>query len=372
MVYAPGHASPNQGVPEADLFLPVAPAEHAGDRPAAVPMTARGLYLLSAKYGSRNFATLVAPAEQAARTGFPMSRALAVDLAQVAGPLAQDAQAQAVFAPNGVPLSEGDTLMQPNLATTLAQLRNVGVGDMYQGLLAHRLVEDSAQAGGPMSLQDLRQARATLAATIDRTAGADRVAFLPLPADGGLAAAAAFAVLQHDPAAYQAAGDTSQAVAARFRAQGGDAETLLSQTGAAAALPSLPASTGFVVLDRKGEAVACTLTLNNLFGTGRIASGTGILLAASPAAKPAPLLAAAVAWNPDRVAFLAAVTGTGQNAAGLAAGAAMLQALGGGSAPVPDPGRANVVSCPAYVPGGGDSCRFTADARNAGLGAGSQ
>ena len=91
--------------------------------------------------------------------------------------------------------------------------------------------------------------------------------------------------------------------------------------------------------------------MNNLFGTGRIAPGTGIVLAASPAAKPTPLLAAAIAWRGR--AFRAAVGGSGQNEAGLAAASAMAQALAGGEiAAVPDPGRANAISCPQYVPGG--------------------
>jgi gamma-glutamyltranspeptidase/glutathione hydrolase len=143
---------------------------------------------------------------------------------------------------------------------------------------------------------------------------------------------------------------------------------LLSQGGSAAALPALPASTSFVVLDGSGEAVACALTMNNLFGTGRVAPGTGIVLAASPASKPPPLLAAAIAFREG--AFRAAVGGTGQNSAGLAAASGMAQALAGGEiAPVPEPGRSNVISCPSYVPGGPASCRFTTDPRGAGLAA---
>jgi len=44
-----------------------------------------------------------------------------------------------------------------------------------------------------------------------------------------------------------------------------------------------PAGAGFVVVDLVGQAVACTLTNYNLFGTGRVAPGTGIVLAAAPA-----------------------------------------------------------------------------------------
>ena len=42
-----------------------------------------------------------------------------------------------------------------------------------------------------------------------------------------------------------------------------------------------PAATSFVVVDREGSAVACTVTMNNLFGNGQIARGTGRSLASS-------------------------------------------------------------------------------------------
>ena len=43
-----------------------------------------------------------------------------------------------------------------------------------------------------------------------------------------------------------------------------------------------PAATSFVVLDRHGSAVTCALTMNNLFGNGRVAPGTGIVMAMPP------------------------------------------------------------------------------------------
>ena len=354
IAYQPGEDSPNHGVPEAVMFLPAAPAVVAGDRPAAVPMLARGLYLLSARYGTRNFAQAVAPAEAAARFGFQISRALANDLTQVAHPFTADPAAGAIFAPGGVALGEGGKLVQLELAATLTQLRTVGVGDMYTGLLAHKLAEVTAAAGGPVSVDDLRRARATLAPPFTETAGNDQIAWLPQPADGGIAAAAALDVLQHDPSGGQAAADAALATAAKARG---------------AALPALPASTSFLVIDGKGGAVACALTMNNLFGTGRVAPGTGIVLAASPAVKPAPLLTAGIAWNANLHAFHAAVGGTGQNAAAIAAAYAMSQALAG--APLtatPEPGRANVIACTRYLPGESDSCHFTSDPRGAGLG----
>ena len=158
VAYNPSRDGPGGGSPEAFDFTPVAPATPNGpaDRPAAVPMLARGLFALHAKYGSRPFESLVSPAEQLARFGVPVSRALLQDLAVVAGPLIEDPNARAVFAPGGTPLQAGATLSQPDLGGTLATLRTAGVGDLYQGGLARKLEDGSRLAGGGMTVGDLR------------------------------------------------------------------------------------------------------------------------------------------------------------------------------------------------------------------------
>jgi gamma-glutamyltranspeptidase/glutathione hydrolase len=375
IAYQPGARSAGHGIPEALLFVPRAPAVNAGDRPAAVPMMARGLYLLALRYGSRPFAQLLAPAEQAGSSGISISRALARDISQVQGPLLADPGAAAVFAPAGQPLAEGSRLVQADLADTLTRLGRSGVGDLYQGLLAQRFAESSAQAGGPISTSDLIRGTASLANPIIIRAGDDQVAFLPPPADGGLGAAAAFLNYQQAGSVSQAMVDVSVGAVAAWRGQtaGTDPLPLLQNPPHGGNLPALPASTSFVVVDRTGGAVACALTMENLFGTGRIAPGTGIVLGASPAVKPSALLTAGVAWNSARDAFRAAAASSGQNAAAVSGAIAMGQAIVGDlppREPVPDPGRENAIGCPQYLPGNDQGCRFYSDVRNAGLAAG--
>lgn len=378
LAFRPGRNAVNKGFPEAAIFVPLAPPRPPGitqaDRPAAVPMLPRGLFLLHARYGHLPFEQLVRPAEQLARSGAVASRAFVDDLRLVAGPLLADPQARAVFSRNGTPLAVGDRFVQPALATTLAQIRTAGVGDFYQGALARRIVEASRLAGGPVTLPELYAGLPTWAPAIDLSDGRDQVAFLPPPADGGLAAAAAFQVLLANPAALAEAGARAQAVSATWRQSGGDPRTLLSAEAPAAALPPLPATTTFVTLDNTGGAVACALTMDNLFGTGRIAPSLGFLLAASPRSVPPPLLAAAIATGRSRATFRAAVGGSGQNASGLAVAVAMANALRTGAPtpePVPEPGRANVVVCAAGLPGAQASCAWAADPRGAGLAVGS-
>jgi gamma-glutamyltranspeptidase/glutathione hydrolase len=376
VAYAADKKSVNGGVPEAVIFTPVAPSGFAAgaDRPAAVPMLPRGLYLLHARYGRRPFESLIVPAEQLARFGTPASRALVRDLSLVSGPLFADPNTRAVFSKDGSPLVEGQQLVQSDLGATLSQLRVAGVGDFYNGALARRIEQASPLAGGPIALADLRGALPRMVPAIVLADRNDKVAFLPPPADGGLAAAAGFMTLQRNASAYGAAAARALAVSARWRAGGVDAQGLLGASDLQEApLPSLPASTGFATLDKDGNAVACTLSMDNLFGTGRVLPGLGFLLAASPAVVPPPLYAAAIAWNDNTHAFHALAAGSGQEGAAVAAAAGILNALHTNkpmAVPVPEPGRVNVIECSRYLPGENGSCAWASDPRDAGLAVG--
>ena len=380
---------PPAKVPEAIMFLPAATEGAGAGRPAAVPMLLRGLLTLQARHGTRTIANLIQPAEGLARFGVPVSTALARDLKVVGQALTLDPGAASAFASiTGGPLTEGTTLMQPDLGTTFAEIRINGVNDLYGGALADRLERASANAGSPITAADLAKARATIAEPIvipSFPGHHEEIAFLPLPADGGLAAAAAFQALTRNQKDMTGAKAIALAIAARYRQSGGDAKTLLSTPPGTASLPALPASTGFVALDRKGGAVACDVTMGNLFGVGRVARGTGILLAASPKIWPPPLLAAAIAFNPQRFGFRAEVAASGQEGAPLAVAAALAETLTMPAkvkpkkkgemipimtTPVPEPGRANVVACLDGLPGAEKFCAWQADRRLSGLATG--
>ncbi|MGH7079466.1 MAG: gamma-glutamyltransferase [Acetobacteraceae bacterium] len=372
LAYEPSAEGPGHGRPEAILFLPVAPAGGPiGDRQAAVPMLARGLYLLHARYGRLPVQQLVGEAQKMARLGVHTSAPLASDIAAVAGPLLADPAARAVFAgPSGTPLTAGEGLFQPDLANTLSELRMNGLSDFYQGPLARRMALAATTAGGGLTAADFARAVPSIANPIELRAGINRVAFLPPPADGGLAAAAAFGDLWHNPNDLAAAAERALAAAARWRAGGISGEAVLAaKTLPAARLPPLPASTAFATLDASGGAVACAVTMNNLFGTGRIAPGTGILLAAAPGTGPPPLLAAGIAWNNNIHSFRAAVAASGQNEAAISAGLAMADTLRSKTlAPVavPSPGVALVIACGRFLPGNAATCG--AEANPAGSG----
>ncbi len=150
------------------------------DRPAALPLMARGLFLMHTRGGRLRFEQLIRPAEDLARFGTEVSAALADDLAVVAAPLLNDPQARRVFgARGGGPVRGGDRLIQLDLGATLAQMRSGGVGEFYQGPLSQRLEEASVTAGGGLTGPELREA---LAAGAGRGARAGRQRYRLLPA----------------------------------------------------------------------------------------------------------------------------------------------------------------------------------------------
>lgn len=342
------------------LFQPGQPsgATSGASRPAAVPQLARGLIAMQARYGRLPLSTDLAPAEAMAGGGVAVSRALAADLSVVGSALLANPASRSVFTTaSGQMLQAGETLRQPDLATTLTRLQSAGVFGFYHGQFAAKFIDAADRAGGGLTLADLRaiKPRYVTPVTIDRLGYS--LSFLPTA--GGLGAATGIESLAQNPQAMDVA--AGRALAAAQAARHG------------ASLGALPASAGFAALDHKGGVVGCATTMNNLFGTGRIAPGTGILLAASPARITPPLLAAGLATRGGN--FRAIATGSGQQGAPMAVAAGLYNALHSSvpmPSPVPAPGRANVIACAGLMPGAPKSCAGAADPRGFGLAVGSR
>jgi len=370
---------PARGNVETVMFLPGERKSipHGSDRPAAVPMLARGLFALYTRRAVLPIEQIMAPAEQAARFGTEVSRGLAADLAAVYRPLFADPAARAIFGrPNGEPKAAGDMLVQTDLAATLAQMRVSGIGDMHQGQLARRLVAESPRVGGAMSLEELKVAIPYIGVPLVLpTRGGDQIAFLAPPADGGLAAANSFEALRARQSLPQAAARGLGAVA-QWRRQGGDPRTYAQLQAPGGSLGTLPATSGLVVFDRNGIAVSCAFTMNNLFGTGRIVPGMGVLLASAAGIGHVapPLLSAAIAFNPNIRGFRAGFAASGQQDApiGVAGPAARLLLNG----EFPDlaltngaigQARTQMATCGRYLPGRPESCEIISDPRAGGV-----
>jgi gamma-glutamyltranspeptidase/glutathione hydrolase len=288
-------------------FLPRA----APDGRVAVPANIRGMAALHARFGSLQWAQLLGAAEGLARFGTPTSRALAKELETVGPGILADAEISRVFGNNGALLQEGQNLNQPQLAGTLARLRQNGGGELYVGSFARLFSEAAQSIGAPLTLQALQGTLPSVAPATGRDFG-NHVLYVPQPpAAGGVTTAQIVGILESDgefgggseaERARLMVAATRQALGARHDWLAGGSATqdvtaflsdaridamtaALDSTGAVGSLPTAienPWSTGFVTGDRYGNMVACTVTMNALFGAKRMVPGTGIILAPAP------------------------------------------------------------------------------------------
>jgi len=304
-----------------------------------VPIGVRAVNLMHIRHGSLRWEQLVAPGERLARFGVPVSRALARDLQSGAALLGGDREARRIYGKGtGTAVTEGDTWSQSDLAGTLGVIRQYGGGEFFQGRLARVLSDQIAQLGGSLPLEALRNGVPQAGPPAGDKYGGHRV-YVAQPPMGG---ANAMAGWNGEPAPAVGGGADSGGIS------------------------------GFIAVDKDGGAVACNISMGQLFGARIVVPGTGILLATpSPeAAAISPLIIA----NPGNGEFIYAGAAGGTAGAAYAAGAvaratvrdgrSLAQAL---AARAGQGGQVNAIVCVGGIRGGGDTCQGATDQAGGGL-----
>ncbi|MGH6834368.1 MAG: gamma-glutamyltransferase [Methylocella sp.] len=283
-----------------------------------VPGTVAGLSFALRNYGSGKFslAELVAPAVALARSGIDVEDDLADSLPHAQARLKRwPASARIFLRADGRPLSRGDRLVQPDLAAALEAIGRDGERAFYDGPVAEKIVASVRAAGGRMTLGDLKSYRAVERAPLHGFYRGHEIVAMPPPSSGGVHIIELLNVLEGFPLAKQGAnsaanihimaeamklayadraeylgdpdyvsvpvkGLTSKAYAERLRAE--ISATRARPSEEIKALDPLPyesdQTTHFSIVDKEGNAVANTYTLNFSYGLGLVAEGTGILL----------------------------------------------------------------------------------------------
>ena len=305
-----------------DIFLgPDGKPDVAKSRDSAlgigVPGTVAGLALALDKYGSGNFtlADLLKPAIDLAREGFIITDDSADTLPDWHRRLARWPSSAKIFSrADGTSLREGDRLVQSDLAATLSAIAEQGPRGFYQGPVAERLVKAVRDAGGIMTLDDLKSYQAVIRAPVRGTYRGYDVVSMPQPSSGGVVLLETLNILEGFPMGEMKQGSApslhvmieamKRAYADRARYLGdpdfvtAPVATLMSKEYAAKqrasidldratpwtdALSATPPHEGsntthFSVVDAMGNAVSNTYTLNFPYGVGLVADGTGVLL----------------------------------------------------------------------------------------------
>lgn len=280
---------------------------------AGIPGEPAGMALLVAKYGRLPVAKSLAPAIRLARDGFALTPRLHEALRGKQRQFAADPEVSRNFLRDGAVPALGTVIRQPELAVTLQILASNGLESFYRGALAGKLVDGVRAQGGIWSEADLAAYRAAERAPLVGSYRGARIVSAPPPSSGGVALLEALNILsqfnlaQADsalrkhliieasrrmhrdraiflgdpdfvtvPVQRLTSSDYAAGLATSIRTDKALPSQMLSGLGAGA--PQGPQTTHFSVIDREGNRVAATLTLNFAFGSGRMIAGTGLFL----------------------------------------------------------------------------------------------
>jgi gamma-glutamyltranspeptidase/glutathione hydrolase len=278
-----------------------------------VPGSVAGFEAAREKYGTMERAALIAPALTLARDGFALEAGDVASFADGKDMLAQDPAAAKIFLNDGGPLPLGATLVQSDLAGTLQAISEGGVDAFYKGETADLIVKASAANGGILAKADFENYKVRELEPVECDYRGYDIVSSPPPSSGGLIICEILNILEGYPIGYlgygsaettrlmveamrhayvdrnTALGDpdfvdnpvaklTSDAYAEEIRSQIDPYRAGVSADLTPAGFGESTETTHYSIIDKDGNAVAVTYTLNGSFGTGKVAEGTGILL----------------------------------------------------------------------------------------------
>ena len=166
-----------------------------GAMSVTVPGALAGWDKLLRTYGKRTLAQALQPAIGYARDGFPVSPIIAAQWANETKFLERDSAAAATFLPGGHAPKAGEWFRNPDLARTLQEISDKGIGTFYGGTLGQRIVARIAALGGFVTLDDLKKNAPTWVSPISVPFRGYRVWELP-PNNQGIAALEMLRILE--------------------------------------------------------------------------------------------------------------------------------------------------------------------------------
>ena len=280
-----------------------------GVRAAGVPGTVAGLWEAHQKFGTKPWAELIEPAINLARAGFEVSPQIAAEYAENAEWLGSEVN----FAEHFSGLQSGGLFKQSDLADTLERIAKDGPADFYEGKTAKLIVAKMKKEGGLLSAADLANYRPVWRAPLVANWRGYQVVSAPPPSSGGFAVIhlltmrdildEQFVGVTHNSAGYvhMIAEMEKRVFADRAeyfgdpdfvdlpmrrimekdyiarRALEVDPEAISATEGVKPGLES-PNTTHFSIVDRWGNAVSNSYTLNWSYGSGVVVDGAGFLL----------------------------------------------------------------------------------------------
>lgn len=280
---------------------------------SGVPGSVDGLLILLETHGSMDRHRVLAPAIRLAEQGFPLDEDLAEQFARVSGSMQSYPASLAKFTNGGKAYKAGDIWVQKDLAHTLKLIDQHGRAGFYQGEIAEKIVAEMQRGGGVIELQDLKDYQSVWRDPIQGSYRGYQIWTMAPPSSGALVvqllnflepykvgamgwgspevahlmieaerrAYADRALHMGDPDFYPV--PVAKLIAKdyakqRFADFDPKKASRSDDIGAGQFPEESPQTTHFSVMDKAGNAVAITTTLNSSFGSKIVVPGTGILL----------------------------------------------------------------------------------------------
>jgi len=300
-----------------DMF--VKPEGRTAHRRVGVPGTVRGLALAHEKLGTKTWKELVAPSVVLAEKGFELDRANATQISELLkdSTKPEHAELHRVFdKPGGGDWKRGDTLVQPDLAKSLARIRDRGPDGFYLGETAELIAADMKRFGGLITTADLAAYQAVQREPVRGTYRGYELVCMPPPCSGGLTLISILNILENfefkkeDRFAPRTIHLFAEAMKRAYRDRArfiGDPDfteipthfyskahakewargikegfaTPSKDLAGDIRLANVPESentTHFSVVDKNGMCVSLTYTLESSFGSRVVAQGAGFIL----------------------------------------------------------------------------------------------
>jgi gamma-glutamyltranspeptidase / glutathione hydrolase len=281
-----------------------------GHLSAGVPGSVAGLVEVHRRFGRLPFPAVIEPAIQLANAGFVVDEYRSISIGYDSVRLGQFPASRAAFLPGGRPPAPGSRFRQPDLGATLEAIRDSGAAGFYRGRVADLIVAEMERGGGLVSKSDLAGYQALWRDPVEISYRGYTIYSMPPASSGGvtmgeilnimegfgpLPAFGSATLIHREAEAMRRAftdrntylGDPgfvnnpldrllSKKYAADLRKQIGEEASITPRFDPTTRSGS--STTHYSVIDAEGNAVSCTTTLNNSYGSAVTVAGAGFLL----------------------------------------------------------------------------------------------
>ena len=281
-----------------------------------VPGTVAGMQVALETYGSMSLAEVIQPAIKLAEEGITVTADLSDSLKGLEKRLKAWPSSEAIFyKEDGSYYEPGDILKQPDLAATLKKIAELGPDGFYKGDTAEKIAAAVQAAGGGMTVEDLANYQVEIREPVSGSYRGYDIVSMPPPSSGGTHIIQILNTLEAYPLGFlghnsaetihlmaeamkRAYADRSEYLGdpefvdvpvdeLTSKAYAADTQKGISLNVATPSASIAPAdltpyesneTTHFSIVDKDGNAVANTYTINFSYGSGQVADGTGVLM----------------------------------------------------------------------------------------------